>query len=54
MKSFKLSQDYLEPSHKNTVSFECIICYEHLDLNTASECLECEVAICRNDCSILE
>lgn len=44
----------MEAAYKNTVSFECVICYELLDLATASECLECEVAICRKDCQILE
>jgi len=52
--NYKLSKEHLAPEHRDTISFECIICYELLDLNTACECLECEVAICRHDCQILE
>ena len=51
----KLSSDWLagEPSNSHT-GFECVVCYEALDLDTACECLECEVAICKKDCELIE
>ena len=47
----RLNQDLLVRDNKadNKVSFECIICFEPLDLDTATECIKCEVAICKKD-----
>jgi len=45
----------LSPNSKNnTTSFECIICFEPINVQEACECLECEVAICMNDCLSIE
>lgn len=53
---FKLSSDYLKrPDHSQIdVDFECIVCLQPLDIDTAGECLTCEVAICRHDIDQLD
>jgi len=40
---------YLTSDSDKTVNFECCVCMDPIDIDSACECLECEVAICKKD-----